>query len=65
MLRYVPLAIWFALTIAFVAMSLSQFLFGARDWHRLGRKLGLSLVWPLALLSSAGRRILLDEGRDL
>ena len=65
MLRYVPLAIWFALTVAFLAMSFSQFLFGARDWRRLGRKLGLSLVWPFALLSSAGRRILLDEGRDL
>ena len=65
MLRYLPLVVWLSITVVFVFMSLSQFLFGARDFGKLLRRLGLALVWPLAMLSSAGRRILMDEGRNL
>jgi hypothetical protein len=63
--RYAIFGVWFALTVAFVVMSISAFFFGRRDPQRLLKRLGLSLVWPLAMLSTAGRSVLLDEGKQL
>ena len=64
-MRYAIFGVWFALSVAFIVMSLSAFFFGRRDVHRLAKRVALAVIWPLALLSTAGRSVLLDEGKDL
>ena len=64
-MRYAIFGVWFALSAAFIVMSLSAFFFGRRDVRRLAKRVALAVIWPLALLSTAGRSVLLDEGKDL
>jgi len=65
-LTTIALRVWLfgLLLISFV--SLSDFLF--RRPHGvdlLGKRLAMGLLWPLALLSSAGRRVLFGKFRGL
>lgn len=52
------------LIVAFVAFS--DFLFRSpHGWGALARRLTLSLIWPLALASSKGRKHLLGKFQGL
>lgn len=54
------LRVWLAGLLVLGFLSLSDFVF--RRPHRislLGKRLAMSLVWPLAIVSAAGRRALL------
>lgn len=57
MLRYLFFP-WAGVTFALILYCLSDSIFGGGGWSRFGPRVLLSLVWPLALLSSGGRRIL-------
>jgi hypothetical protein len=59
-LTVIFLRVWLAGLAIFVLVSVSDFLF--RSPHsigRLGGRLALAMLWPLALASSAGRQALL------
>jgi hypothetical protein len=65
-MRYLPFALWGAITIVLVLIALSDFLFGKSGVKLFGLRIALALIWPLALLSSAGRSILFRAvGREL
>jgi hypothetical protein len=65
-MRYLPFALWSAITIVLVLIALSDFLFGKSGVKLLGIRIGLALIWPLAILSAAGRSILFRAvGREL
>ena len=49
---------WAGVTFALILYCLSDSLFGRAGWALLLRRLLLCFIWPLALLSPAGRRIL-------
>lgn len=49
---------WAGITFALILYCLSDTVFGGGGMARLGWRLLLCFVWPLALLSPAGRRIL-------
>jgi hypothetical protein len=65
-MRYLPFALWAAITIVLVLIALSDFFFGKSGARLFAVRIGLALIWPLALLSSAGRSILFRAvGREL
>lgn len=64
-MRWRVFAVWAAITVVFMAIAVSDLLFGKSDAKKFGLRLALSVVWPLALLSSAGRELLFKSGRDL
>jgi hypothetical protein len=65
-MRYLPFALWAAITVVLVLVALSDFLFGKSGAKLLGMRVLLSLIWPLAILSAAGRSILFRAvGREL
>jgi sugar phosphate permease len=58
MIRYLFFP-WAGITFALILYCLSDVLFGgSRGWPGLGKRLLLCLIWPLAVLSPAGRRVL-------
>jgi hypothetical protein len=63
-MRYLPFTRWVAITAVLVIAAVSEFVFGRSGIRRLGLRVALSLVWPLALFSRAGREVLLSFGRD-
>jgi hypothetical protein len=64
-MRYLPFALWAAITVVLIAMSLSSFLFGSLQARQLAINVVLALVWPIALLSGAGRQALLQMGKSV
>lgn len=65
-MRYLPFALWGAITLALLLIALSDFLFGKSGAKLLGMRVGLAIIWPLAILSSAGRSILFRAvGKEL
>ena len=65
MMRWRLFYLWVAVTFVLIAISFSDFFFGRGNAKRLGLRVLLSFVWPLAALSSAGREILFRAGRKL
>lgn len=61
-MRWRLFAVWLAVTAVLVLMALSEQLFGRGDLRRFGERVLLALVWPLALLSPAGRARLFGSG---
>lgn len=57
MMRYLFFP-WAGVTFALVLYCLSDVVFGGGGWARLGHRLLLCFVWPIALLSPAGRKAL-------
>jgi hypothetical protein len=64
-MRYLILTFWLAITVVLEAMIISDFLFGRGDARRTGARMLLALVWPLAALSSPGRKLLINVGKTL
>jgi len=64
MMRYVLFLVWVAVSLYLLVTAISDFLFGRHDAVRLAQRLGLALVWPLAILSEAGRAVLFTKGRS-
>jgi len=63
-MRWRLFAAWVAVTVVLVLMAVSDCLFGKGDLKQLGERVLLALVWPLALLSAAGRARLFRTGRE-
>ena len=64
-MRYLPFTLWVAISVVLMVFAVSDHLFGKSSSRQLLKRIVLSLVWPLALLSSAGRAILFNAGRGL
>jgi uncharacterized BrkB/YihY/UPF0761 family membrane protein len=63
-MRWRLIAAWAAVTVVLIFMAISDHIFGVRDSSRLGQRLLLALVWPLAILSPSGRARLFSSGRN-
>jgi hypothetical protein len=58
----IALRLWLLGLLVISFVSLSDFVFRRpHSIELLGKRLGVGLVWPLALLSSAGRRALVGK----
>lgn len=64
-MRILPLAAWVAVTMWFLFTAFSDFAFGDDDPKLLAKRCALAFVWPVALFSSAGRKLLLQTGSEL
>lgn len=64
-MRYVPLVLYVTITIWFLFFIASDYLFGDGDPKKLGKRVLIALLWPFALFSPSGRKILLQTGSDL
>jgi len=65
-MRYLPFALWGAITIVLILIALSDLIFGKSGLRLFGIRLALSVIWPLAILSAAGRNILFRAvGKEL
>ena len=64
-MRYWPFTLWVAITVVFIVYAVSDVIFGKSTARQLLTRVALSLVWPIALLSSSGRALLLNAGRGL
>jgi hypothetical protein len=64
-LRYLPFTLWVAISVVFIAYAISDVVFGHSTARQLLVRTALALVWPVALLSSSGRALLLNAGRGL
>lgn len=65
-LTTIVLRLWLLGLIVVTVISLSDFIF--RRPHGIDlllRRLAMGIVWPLALVSSAGRRVLLGKFRGV
>lgn len=63
-MRYVLFVLWASVSVYLLVTAVSDFLFGRHDARRLAQRVALSLLWPLAILSEAGRTVLLTKGRS-
>jgi hypothetical protein len=63
--RYLPLVLWATCTIWFLFIVASDFMFGKGDPKTLAKRIGLALVWPIAIFSKPGRALLLKMGDEL
>lgn len=61
-MRWRLFAVWVAVTAVLILMAVSELVFGRGDLRRFGERVLLALVWPLALLSPAGRAKLFGSG---
>ncbi len=59
------LVILFAITIYFILAGLSDSVFRKNGYKGIATYLFMALVWPLALFSPKGRRILLRQADKL
>ena len=65
-MRYLPFALWGAITIVLILIAVSDLLFGKSGLKLFGMRVGLALIWPIAILSAAGRSILFRAvGKEL
>lgn len=64
-MRYLPFAIYAAVTVVILGIVLSDFFFGRADVKRLAIRVALAFIWPLAALSRPGRDLLFNTGREL
>lgn len=64
-MRWLPFALWVAITVVLVAIMLSDFFFGKGDAKRLSIRIALAFVWPFAALSRPGRDLLFNTGKKL
>jgi hypothetical protein len=65
-MRYLPFALWGAITIVLILVALSDLVFGKSGIRLFGLRIALSVIWPLAILSAAGRSILFRAvGKEL
>jgi len=61
-MRYVLFLLWASITLFLIVTAISDFIFGRHDAGRLLTRIVISLVWPLAILSAAGRDFLFNRG---
>jgi hypothetical protein len=64
-MRYTLFAFWCAITFVWMCIVLSDFVFNRISVGLFAARLALVLIWPLAILSSAGRNVLFKEGMHL
>jgi hypothetical protein len=65
-MRYLPFALWGAITVVLILVALSDLVFGKSGIRLFGIRIALALIWPLAILSAAGRSILFRAvGKEL
>jgi hypothetical protein len=65
-MRYLPFALWGAITVVLILVALSDLVFGTSGIRLFGIRIALALIWPLAILSAAGRSILFRAvGKEL
>lgn len=64
-MRYLPVALWAAITFVLLLIITSDFAFGKGDAKTFFKRLALSFVWPLAALSRPGRDLLFKYGSEL
>lgn len=64
-MRWRIFALYVAITVVLMAICASDFFFGKGEGRKLGVRLGLCLIWPLAGLSRAGRDLLFKSGAKL
>jgi len=61
-MRYILFVLWASITLFLLLSALSDFLFGRHDGRRLLQRVLLAVVWPVAILSAAGRDLLFNRG---
>lgn len=64
-MRYLPFTLWVGISVVFIVYAVSDMVFGHSTARQLLARMALALVWPVALLSSSGRALLLNAGRGL
>lgn len=64
-MRWMLLPIWIAITAVLVIIVASDSLFAKKRDPRLGMRFLLCLVWPIALLTKAGREVLFKNSEGL
>ena len=65
-MRYLPFALWGAITIVLILIGLSDLIFGKSGLRLFAIRVALAIVWPLAILSASGRSILFRAvGKEL
>lgn len=57
--------VWVVATLYFLAIAVSDFTFGKGDVKALAVRAVLCFVWPLAILSAAGRKVLFTNTRKI
>jgi len=63
-MRYFVFIAYFGMSVALALWALSDFVYGTTAFKKLLVRWVLCLVWPLALLSHAGRETLLFFGKE-
>ena len=63
-MRYLAFIIYVAGSVALAFWTLSDFVFGSTSVKKLLVRWVLCLVWPIALMSHAGRETLLFFGKE-
>jgi hypothetical protein len=63
-MRYLAFTLWAAITLVLIGISFSSFVFGSLKAREFGIHVALAIVWPIALLSRDGRRMLKQIGRS-
>lgn len=62
-MRY-PILLLIGVTFMFIMWSLSDLVFGGSGWRIFVRRLLLAVIWPLAILTASGRRVLFNYGES-
>ncbi len=57
----IAFGLYFGVSLVLFFNALSSWMFREVDWKRTALRLALVFVWPLAMLSSAGRRVLFSN----
>lgn len=63
-MRYMVFIVYVATSVALAFWALSDLVYGSTSFKKFGVRLLLCIVWPLALLSKAGRETLLFFGKE-
>lgn len=65
MIRLLTFSLLISITGVLILIVLSDYIFGDVNLRTTGKRLGLVLVWPLAVLSRPGRELLFNYGSKL
>jgi hypothetical protein len=63
MLRY-PIILWIAITFVLCLCVLSSAVFGNERASTTVKRLVLAFIWPFAMLTAAGRRVLFNYAKE-
>lgn len=64
-MRWMLLPVWVAVTVILLVMVISSDLFAKKRDDKLGMRLLLCFIWPVALLTKAGRKVLFKTSEGL